>query len=208
MNRWEPKICSSAWKVTEVPRRFGDSALGTDGPLRDAARKLLHEKRAVAGDLDTQVIRQRVDDRDTHAMQAAGGLVGLARELAARVQRAEDHLQSALVGKLGMRIHGDAAPVVADRDGMVRVKLHLDAGGVSRHRLVHGVVENLGHEVMQRALIGAADIHAGALAHGLKPLQHLDGGGIVALRRLVSGKKVSAVYGGHGAALSCGAFAR
>ena len=56
----------------------------------------------------------------------------------------------------------------------------LDMVGVARHRLVHGVVDHLGEEVMHRLLVGAADIHAGAPAHGLEPFQHLDvGGGIV-----------------------------
>ena len=51
--------------------------------------------------------------------------------------------------------------------------------GVAGHRLVHGVVEHLGEEVVHRLLVGAADIHAGPPAHRLQPLQHLDvGGGI------------------------------
>jgi hypothetical protein len=140
-------------------------------------------------------------------VQTAGGLVGLARELAARVEGAEDHLQRGFVGEFRVRVDGDAAAVVADGDGMVFVKLHLDAAGMARHRLIHGVVEHLGHQMVQRAVIGAADIHAGAFADGLQPLQHLDGGGVVALRGFVSGQKVTAVCGGHGAALSCGAFA-
>jgi hypothetical protein len=184
------------------PAPVGDGALGPDGPLRQPARELLHEKLAVAGDLHPKVIGKRVDHRDADAVQTARGLVGLARELAARVQRAEDHLQRALVGELRMRVDGDAAPVVADGDRMVFMHLHLDAGGVARHRLVHGVVEHLGHQMVQGALIGAADIHARTLAHGLQPLQHLDGGGIVALRLVVSGKEVIR----HGAALSCGGF--
>ena len=53
--------------------------------------------------------------------------------------------------------------------------------GVACHRLVHGVVEHLGEEVVHRLLVGAADIHAGAPAHGLKALQHLDIGGGVSL---------------------------
>jgi hypothetical protein len=32
---------------------------------------------------------------------------------------------------------------------MVFVQLHLDAGGVAGHRLVHGVVEHLGHQMVQ-----------------------------------------------------------
>jgi hypothetical protein len=182
----------------------GDGPFGADGALGDAARELLHEKLAVAGDLNAQVVGERVDDGDTDAVQTAGGLVGLARELAARVQRAEDDLKRALVGELRMRVDGDATAVVADGDGVIGMQLHLDAGGMAGHRLVHGVVEHLGHQVVQRALIGAADIHAGALADGLQPLQHLDGGGVVALRGVVSGKEIV----GHGAALSCGGFAQ
>jgi hypothetical protein len=95
------------------------------------------------------VIRQRVDDRDADAVQAAGGLVGLARELAAGVKGAEDDLERALVGEFRMRIDGDAAAVVADRDGVVGVQLDLDAGGVAGDGLVHGVVEHFGDEVVQ-----------------------------------------------------------
>jgi hypothetical protein len=78
-----------------------------------------------------------------------------------------------------VRVDRDAAAVVADGDRIVFMQLDLDAVGVARHRLVHRVVEHLGHQVVQRALVGAADIHAGAFADGLQPLQHLDGGGIV-----------------------------
>ena len=49
-------------------------------------------------------------------------------------------------------------------------------------RLVHGVVDHLGEQVMQRLLVGAADIHAGPAAHRLQAFQHLDvGGGIAGL---------------------------
>ncbi len=60
------------------------------------------------------------------------------------------------------------------------VELDLDAGGVAGDRLVHGVVEHLGEEMVQRLLVGAADIHAGPAADRLQPLQHLDVGGVVA----------------------------
>ena len=62
--------------------------------------------------------------------------------------------------------------------------------GLAGHRLVHGVVQHLGEEVMHRLLVGAADIHAGAPAHGLQPLQHLDvGGGIGVLARRATGRR-------------------
>ena len=85
-------------------------------------------------------------------------------------------------------------------------KLDLDAVGVARDRLVHGVVEHLGEEVMHRLLVGAADIHAGAPAHRLEPLQHLDvGGGIgLAVRATRRGACGLACFDG----LAAGLFAR
>ncbi len=55
-------------------------------------------------------------------------------------------------------------------------KSHLDAGGMARHRLVHRIVDDLGEQVVQRLLVGAADIHAGAAAHRLEAFEHLDVG--------------------------------
>ena len=107
-------------------------------------------------------------------MQAAGGLVGLAVELAARVQRAHDDFERGLLLELRMRIDRDAAAVVGDRQEAVGVELDLDEGGVAGDRLVHGIVDHLGEQVMQRLLVGAADIHAGPAAHRLEPFQHLD----------------------------------
>lgn len=122
-------------------------------------------------------------------MQTARGLVGLARELAARVQRAEDHLERRFVWELRVRVDRNAPAVVADGDGVIGVQFHLDPVGMARDRLVHRVVEHFGHHVVQRAFIGAADIHAGAFADGLQPLQHFDGGGIV-FGGFLAGKKV------------------
>ena len=43
-----------------------------------------------------------------------------------------------------------------------------------RKRLVDGVIHNFVDEVMQAARGRGADIHARALAHRLKPFEHLD----------------------------------
>src|SRR3546814_3588657 len=59
------------------------------------------------------------------------------------------------------------------------VRSDLDETGMPRYRLVHGIVDHLGKEVVQRLLVGAADIHAGPPAHRLQPLQNLDVGGAV-----------------------------
>ena len=75
-------------------------------------------------------------------------------------------------------------PLSRTHDAAVGVQLELDAAGVAGHRLVHGVVEHLGDQVVQRALVGAADIHAGPAAHRLQPLQDLDVLGGIAGARL------------------------
>ena len=142
--------------------------------LRLAALEHHAVERLLARDLDLHALGQRVGDRDADAVQAARGLVDLGVELAARVQRAHDHFERRLVLEFRMRIDRDAAAVVGDGDEAVGLHLDLDEGGVAGQRLVHGVVDHLGEQVMQRLLVGAADIHAGPPAHRLEPLQHLD----------------------------------
>ena len=72
-------------------------------------------------------------------------------------------------------------PLSVTRGKAVGVKLDLDERGVALQRLVHGVVDHLGEQVVQRLLVGAADVHAGAPPHRLEPFQHLDVLGGVAL---------------------------
>ena len=142
--------------------------------LRLAARIDLPVELAAARHLDLEPLGERIDHRNADAVQAARGLVGLAVEFAAGVERAHDHFERGLLGELGMRIDRDAAPVVGDRQIAVGRQLDLDEARVAGQRLVHGVVDGLGEEVVQRLLVGAADIHAGPAPHRLQPLQHLD----------------------------------
>ena len=55
----------------------------------------------------------------------------------------------------------------------------LDAVAEAGQRLVDGVVHDLLHQVVQAALAGGADVHAGTLADGLEALEHLDRAGVV-----------------------------
>ena len=107
-------------------------------------------------------------------MQAARGLIGLAGEFAARMEGGEDHLQRRELGEFRVRVGRDAAAVVAHGQPIAGLQRHLDAVGMAGHRLVHRVVDDLGGQVVQRVVVGAADIHARAAADGLQPLQHLD----------------------------------
>ena len=73
-----------------------------------------------------------------------------------------------------MRIDRDAAAIVAHQDAVARQHFEPDRIGVTGDGHVHGIVQNLGHEMMHGPFIGAADVHAGALADGFEPFQHLD----------------------------------
>ena len=55
------------------------------------------------------------------------------------------------------------------------VQRNRDFRAVARQRLVDGVVDHLvDHVVQARAVVGVADIHAGALADRFQPLEDLD----------------------------------
>ena len=123
---------------------------------------------------DFDPLGQGIHHRNADAVQTARGLIRLAGKFSAGVQNGHDHLQRRLAGVFGVRIHGDAATVIADGQFAVRGQGYLDQFGVAGHGLVHRVVQNLREQVMQGALISAADIHAGAFADGLQTLQHLD----------------------------------
>ena len=160
--------------------------------LRDTARKALAEQLAVARHLHHHAVGQRIHHRGADTVQPARGLIGLAVELAARVQGAQDHLQRRFAGKLRMRIHRDAPAIVADRHAVIGVQLYFDAVGMACHRFVHRIVQNFGHQVMQGAFIRAADIHPRPLADRFQPFQHLDGRGVVVV--VLGGEHVT----GHG----------
>ena len=81
---------------------------------------------------------------------------------------------------LGVLVDRDAAAVVDDGDEVVRLDACDDCVADARQRLVDGVVDDLVIEVVQAALIGAADVHAGALANRLQPFEDLDRAGVVA----------------------------
>ena len=129
---------------------------------------------AVAPDGGDQLLRQRVDDAGADAVQAAGRLVAPVLELAAGMQRGEDHLERALL-RLRMLVDRNPAPIVRDGDrGTVLVKRDDDVRGEAVHRLVDGVVEDFPDEVMQPGGADAADVHARPLADRFQTLENGD----------------------------------
>ncbi len=145
---------------------------------RLAVAELDHGFAAVAPDRELEHARQRVDDGDADAVQPARHLVGVLVEFSAGMELGHDDLggRHALAVDLGR----NAAAVVAHRAGAVRIEGDGDFLGVAGERLVDGVVDDLiDHVVQARAVIGVADIHAGALAHGIEALEDLDAVGAI-----------------------------
>ena len=169
----------------------GAVLVGLVAPLqwghRDAVLIALSPDVAVALHLDLEPSRQRVDDGDADAMEAAGHGVATASELAAGVKDGEDNLERGLLLH-GVLIDRDAAAVVGDADAAVLAQDHRDVAGVARHCLVYGVIDNLVDQVVQSPLAGGADVHAGALADGVEPLKDGDRAGVVGHGRRASFK--------------------
>ena len=159
-------------------RRFADFL---DGALGVSARIGLPVKFLLARHLDLELFGQCVDDRDADAVQTARGLIHLAVELSARVKRGHDDFEGRLTRKLRVRLNWNAAAIVGDPQVAGVFELHLDEAGVPCHCFVHGVVDDFGKQMMQRLLVGAADIHAGALTDRLKTLEDFNMCGRVAV---------------------------
>ena len=112
-------------------------------------------------------------------MQPAAGGIGLAAELAARMQHRHDDFERRFIGKARVGVDGDAAAIVGDGQAAIALQRYLNAAGMAGDGLVHGVIKDFGGQMMKGAFVGAADIHSRAAADGFQPLQHLDMAGVV-----------------------------
>ena len=104
-------------------------------------------------------------------MQTTGNGVAAATKLTASVQHGHDDLNSGLVLG-GVLIHGNTAPVVLHTDRSVSLDGHVDFGGVAGERFINRVIYDLVDQVVQTALSGRANVHAGALTNRFQTFQH------------------------------------
>ena len=150
-------------------------------------------------DLDVQPRGQGVDDGCAHAVQATGGGIRTAAELAPRVQLGEDQLDTREPGP-GLGVHGNAAAVVADLDRPVATEDDLDTVADAGQRFVDCVVDDLPEAVHQPALVGGTDIHPWAFADRFQAFEHLKvAGGVVPSARAgaTRGGAAGRAAGGH-----------
>ena len=116
---------------------------------------------------------QGVDHGDADAVEPAGDGVAATAELAAGVKDRHDDLDGGPVLR-GVLVNGDAASIIDDPEPAVGLNGDLDVIAAAGEGLVHGVVDDLVHQVVQSALTGGADVHARPLAHRLESLEHGD----------------------------------
>ena len=154
--------------------------------LRHAALVGLRPDVPVAPDLQVEPLGEGIHDRDADAVQPTRDLVATAlAELAAGVQDGQHHLGGRPLLLL-VHVDRDAAAVVGDRDAVVRMQLDAHRVAEAGQRLVDRVVHDLVDEVVEAALAGGADVHAGPLADRLEALEDGDVGRLVAGRAILA----------------------
>ena len=120
---------------------------------------------AFAPDAQLKPVRKRIHNRNTHTVQAARYLVGVAVKLTARVQLGHDDLGCGNAFFL-VDADGNTAPVITDGDGAVVVDCDVHRIRMTGQRLVDAVVHDLiDHVVQTRPIIGITDVHARTFAN-------------------------------------------
>src|SRR6266487_3271150 len=127
---------------------------------------------------DLEPFAQAIHDGQADAVQAARHAVHLSFELPAAVHPRQDELDAGHA-IFRMDVHRDAASVVRDGHGSVRVEGDLDVLAEARHRLVDRVVDDLVDEVVEAPCVDAPDVHRRAFSDRLQALENLDLPGVV-----------------------------
>ncbi len=132
----------------------------------------------VARNLDLEPVGKGVDALGADAVEAAGIFVGALAEFAAGMEVGQHQLDG---GHLPFRVHvhGDASAIVANGDRAVHMDGHADLLAKAGEMFVNRIVEHLENTVMQPALVGIADIHAGPFSDGFQPLEFVNFRGVV-----------------------------
>ena len=140
---------------------------------RDAAREFLPVDLAIAAHFRPKPLRQRIDDRDADAVQAAGHLVSVTAELAAGVELRQ-HDRQCRLSLLRHDVDRDPRSLVSDGHGVIGMEDHLEVVVAACEGFVDGVVDDLVNEVMQSPRARRADVHARAQADRLEAFEDGD----------------------------------
>src|SRR6185312_16938385 len=130
---------------------LGSTLFGSARLLQLAGRlafgiRLLPGK-SIAPDFQIQLFTQRVHAGNADAVQSAGNFVCGRIELAARMQLGHHDLRGGNFFAVNVHcVHGNAAAVVNDGDGIIQMNGGFNFVGVAGERLVHGIVHDFIHE--------------------------------------------------------------
>lgn len=106
-------------------------------------------------------------------MEATRDLVSAATELSASVEGGHDDFECGFL-LLGVTIDRDAAAIIDHGHNIVTANGAGDGIADSSQRFIDRIVDEFADEVVQAALVGAANVHAGALANGFEALENLN----------------------------------
>src|SRR5690606_25797808 len=136
---------------------------------------------AFAADRQFQAGRKGVHYRHPYTVQSAGYLVGIVIEFSAGVQHRHDDFRSG-PAFFRMNVDRNATAIVGNPDRFISVNDDPNFGTVAGQRFIDGVVDHLEHHMVQTcAIVGIADIHAGALAYGVQAFEYFDAGRVIAI---------------------------
>ena len=117
---------------------------------------------------------QGINNRNANPVQSARDLVRIIIKFTAGMQLRHDHFgcRNAL---FSVNINRNAPAIISDRHRPILIQLYLDNVTMPGKRLINRIIDNLIDHVMQPgAIIGVANIHAGALANSVQTAQHLN----------------------------------
>src|SRR5581483_10333926 len=104
--------------------------------------------------------------------------IALRVELPARVKHRHHDLGRRLTLLL-VHVDRDSATVVGNRHRIISMDHHVDPRARAGQRLIDRIIDNFPDKVMQTYSSGGADVHRGALPHGLQIAKHLDAVSVV-----------------------------
>ena len=150
------------------------------------AAKLHRMLLAIAANGQTQPLRQRIDARNTNAVQTTGNLVGVLVELTAGMQFRQRDFGRRTLGFVFV-VHFDAdrdtPAVVGHTDRIIRVNGDYDVITMSGQCFVNRVVDNFENKVMQTCTVGSVtDVHPRTFTNCLQAFKNLNTGFTVTRR--------------------------
>ena len=107
-------------------------------------------------------------------MEASRHLVALTTELPTSVQHGEHHFCGSELFILVVDPHRNAPTIIRDLTRTVLAQSYLNGRAVTGHCLVHGVVHDLPHQVVETGRTCGPDVHPRSFSDGLETLQNGD----------------------------------